>query len=97
MSDLAKLIDTFDLNLSVPQFSIYKMQIMPTPLTGVLGRKLINFLKHSSMSRNSTTGDPVKKFIILAIQESASSVHEGCAGSGSEQHGQCICHRVIKG
>lgn len=66
------------------------------PLTGVLGKKLINFLKHSSMSRNGTTGDPMKKFIILAIEEGVSSGHKGGAGSGSEQHGQCIHHHVIK-
>lgn len=49
---------------------------MPSPLTGVLGRKLINFVKHSSMSRNSTVEDPMEKLIILAIQEGVISVHK---------------------
>lgn len=48
---------------------------MPTPLTGGLGRELINFLKRSSASRKSSTGDPVKKSIILAKQKGASGAH----------------------
>lgn len=53
------------------------MWIMPTPLPGVLGRKLINFLKRSSTSGNSATRDPMKKFGILAIQEAKSRVRKG--------------------
>lgn len=77
MSDLLRLMNSFDRNLSVPWFSIYKMWIMPAPLPGVLGRKFINFLKRSSTSRNSTTGDPMKKFESLAIREAKRRVHEG--------------------
>lgn len=76
---MAKLIDTSDLNLRVPSFSSYKMQTMPAPLTGVLGRKLINFLK-LSLARAGTYRDPVKKVISLAVQEGASSVRKGVLG-----------------
>lgn len=68
---------------------------MPTHLTGVSGRKLINFPKHASMSRSSSTENPMKKLIILPAEERVSSVCKGRAGM-DEQHQQRICHCVIK-
>lgn len=74
-----KIIGNFDLNISVPKISIYKMWIMLSPLTRASGRKVIPFLKHSS--RNRITGHPLKEFILPATQESASCVHRAVLSS----------------
>ena len=49
------------------------------------------------MSRNSTTGDPVKKFIILAIQEGTSSVHKGVQGQAASNTGSVSVTMRLKG
>lgn len=67
---------------------------MPTHLTGVSGRKLINFPKHACMSRSSSTENPMQKLIILPAEERVGSVCKGRAGWTRAT--PTVCHRVIK-